>query len=53
MFSQISLPCSPNVGEARAAQLAYALASTLSIDKFILEGDSEVVVYALQNPNSI
>ena len=53
MSSQISPSCSPNVGEARAAQLACSIASTLSFDKFILKGDSEVVVHALQNPNSI
>jgi hypothetical protein len=53
MSSQISRPCSPNVGEAPAAQLACSIASTLSFDKFILEDDSEVVVNALQNPNSI
>ena len=53
MFSQISPPCSPNVGEALAAQLACSLATTFSIYHFILEGDSEVVVHALQNPNSI
>jgi hypothetical protein len=53
MSSQISPPCSPNVGEAQAAQLACSIASSLSYDKFILKGDSQVVVHALKNPNSI
>jgi hypothetical protein len=53
MSSQISPPCSPNVGEARAAQLPCSLAASLSYDKFILGGDSEVVVHALKSPNSI
>ena len=53
MSSQISPPCFPNVGEAWAAQLACSIASSLSYDKFILEGDSKVVVHALKNPNSI
>ena len=53
LSSQISLPCSPNVGEAWPAQLACFIASSLSYDMFILEGDSEVVVHALNNPNSV
>jgi hypothetical protein len=53
LSSHISSPCSPNVGEARATLLACSIASFNSFDKFILEGDFEVVVHALQNPNSI
>jgi hypothetical protein len=53
LSSHISSPCSPNVGEACAALLACSVANSNSFDKFILEGDSEVVVHALQNPNSI
>jgi hypothetical protein len=45
--------CTPNVGEARAALLACSIAVSLSYDKFILEGDSEVVVLFLQHPNSV
>jgi hypothetical protein len=52
LSSQISPPCSPNVGEARAAQLACYVATALSYNHFILEGDSEVVIHALNNPNS-
>jgi hypothetical protein len=37
--------------EALAAQLAISLASVLVLDRFILEGDFEVVVLALQHPN--
>jgi hypothetical protein len=39
MSSQISPSCSPNVGEARAAQLACSIADSLSYNHFILEGD--------------
>ena len=50
MIFQISPPCLPNVGEALAALLGVSLASQLYIDQFILEGDSKVVVSALQHP---
>ena len=53
LSSQIGPPCSPNVGEAHAALLACFVASSISFNKYILEGDSEVVVHALKNPNSI
>jgi hypothetical protein len=36
-----------------AAQLAISLANSLHMDRFIFEGDSEVVVYSLQNPNLV
>ena len=50
MISQISPPCLPNMGEALATLLGVSLASQLYIDHFILEGDSKVVVSALQHP---
>ena len=53
MLSKISPTCTPNVGEARAAQLACTLATNLSFEQFILKGDSKVVVHTLQNLNSI
>jgi hypothetical protein len=37
-------------GKALAAKLAGALATSLHLDKFILEGDSALVVLALQIP---
>jgi hypothetical protein len=50
MASQLSPPCHPNYGEALAAKLAVSLASSLQLGRFILEGDSQVVLPALQNP---
>jgi hypothetical protein len=44
MVSQLSPPCHPNYGEALAAKLAVSLASSLQLDHFILEGDSQVVL---------
>jgi hypothetical protein len=44
LSSQISLSCSPNVGEARAAQMACLVAASLFYNHFIIEGDSEVVI---------
>jgi hypothetical protein len=40
MATQIQSKCSPNKGEALAVQLAVSLASSLGINRFILEGDS-------------
>jgi hypothetical protein len=37
-------------GEAQVAKLASVLTSSLQLDKFILEGESSIVVLALQNP---
>ncbi|XP_059434035.1 uncharacterized protein LOC132167148 [Corylus avellana] len=51
MTSQISSKCLPNIGEAMAVLLAVPLASSSNIKKFILEGDSLVVILALLNPN--
>jgi ribonuclease HI len=53
LSTDLSSSCTPNVGEARAALLACSIAVSLSFDKFILEGDSEVVVLSLQHPNSV
>jgi hypothetical protein len=50
MVSQINFPCSPNLGEALAAHLTILLASFLRLNKFILEGDSQTVILALQHP---
>jgi hypothetical protein len=36
-----------------AAQLAISLAISLKKDRFIIEGDSEVVVLSLKNPNFV
>jgi hypothetical protein len=49
-ISQVSPPCSPVYGEAQAAKLAGVLADSLHLENFILEGDSALVVLALQNP---
>ena len=48
-LTQVSPPCSPVYGEALLAKLASVLAYSLHLDKFILEGDSALVVLALQN----
>jgi hypothetical protein len=53
MSSQISPPRSPNVGEARAALMTCSIAASLSYKHFLLEGDSEVVIHVLNNPNSV
>ena len=52
MASLINPPCSPNMGEALATQLAISVACSLNLDQFILEGDSEVVIQALNFPFS-
>ena len=52
LTSQISSSCSPNMGEALAAQLAISLTHSLLLDRFILEGDSIVVTQALKHTNS-
>jgi hypothetical protein len=51
--SQISPSCSPNVDEAQAAQFACSIAVSLFYNHFILEGDSKVVIHALNNPNLV
>ena len=49
-LSQIKPPCDPNFGEALVAYLAAFVASSLNLSKFSLEGDSSVVIEALNNP---
>jgi hypothetical protein len=51
--SQINQSFSPIEEEAMVAQLAISLANSLHMDRFIIEGNLEVVVQALQNPNYI
>ena len=50
--SLISPPCSPNMGEALAVQLTTLVAHSLSLDRFILEGDSLVIIQTLNSPLS-
>jgi hypothetical protein len=47
LSSLISSPCFVNDGEALAAQLAISLACSFNFDRFILEGDSTIVIQAL------
>jgi hypothetical protein len=39
------------MGEALAARLAMSLSSSLNIKRFILEGNSQIVILALQQPH--
>jgi hypothetical protein len=50
-LSQTNPPCDPNFGEAIAARLAASLAASLKLKNFSLEGDSSVVISALNNPS--
>jgi hypothetical protein len=52
-LSKISPPCDPTYGEALAMSLAVSLAVSLNISKFILEGDSLIVIMALQHPSLV
>ena len=52
LASLISSPCSANEGEALAAQLAISLACSLHFERFILEGDSAVVIQSLNQTSS-
>jgi hypothetical protein len=45
-ISQISSHCDPNFEEVTAARLA----ASLNLLHFTLEGDSQVIISALQNP---
>jgi len=47
MISQINSPCLPNYGEALAAHLAISLATSLKLEKFTIECDSQVVILFL------
>jgi hypothetical protein len=49
-LSQTNPPCDPNFGEALAAQLVASLAASLHMKNFSLEGDSTLVISALNNP---
>jgi hypothetical protein len=45
--------CSPNKGKALAVQLTISLASSFRLNRFILEGDSQVVILAFQQPTIV
>ena len=47
-ISQVSPPCSPNYGEAQGALLAASFAISLHLTDFSIEGDSVIVISALQ-----
>jgi hypothetical protein len=49
MISQISSPCLLNYSEALAKRLAVFLATSLNLEKFIIKGDSQVVILSLQH----
>jgi hypothetical protein len=49
-LTQVRPICNPVYGEALAAQLAGVLANSLKLDRFILEGDSNIVILSLNNP---
>jgi len=53
LSSLISSPCTVNEGEALAAKLAISLACSLNFTRFILEGDSAIVIQALNQTSSI
>ena len=53
VVSQINPPCDLNFGEALAAHLASSLASDLKLQNFTIEGDSRVVIMALQHPSIV
>jgi hypothetical protein len=53
MATQIQANCSPNKCEALAAKLAVSLALSLHLNRFIIEGDSQVVILALQQPSIV
>jgi hypothetical protein len=50
-LSQTNPPCDPNFGEALATRLAASLVASLHLKNFSLEGDSAVVISALNNPS--
>jgi hypothetical protein len=49
--TQVSQPCHQNMGEALFARLAVSLAISLRLNHFIIEGDSLIVILALQDPS--
>jgi hypothetical protein len=50
-ISRINPQCDANYGEDLATQLAASLAVSLNLKIFSLEGDSSVIIVALQNPS--
>ena len=50
MITQFRPPCSPVYGAALAAHLAGFLASSMKLNKFILEGVSNVIMSAFKSP---
>jgi hypothetical protein len=53
ILSQVRRPCSPAYGEAQAAILACSLTVFLHLEKFVIKGDSPIVITALQNPSLV
>jgi hypothetical protein len=53
ILTQVRPPCSPAYGEAQATLLACSLATSLHLGNFVIEGDSSIVITALQNPSII
>jgi ribonuclease HI len=43
----------PNYGEALAVRLAVSLATSINLENFIIEGDSQVVIMSLQHPQNM
>jgi hypothetical protein len=52
IFSQVRPPCNPTYGKAQTAILAVSLAASFHLENFILEGDSSIVILALQHPSN-
>jgi hypothetical protein len=50
METIINPPCQPNMGEALAGKLAFSLAISMNLSQVIIEGDSHIVIMALQHP---
>jgi hypothetical protein len=50
---QFSPPRDPSYGEAQATFLAASLATSLKLGKFVLEGDSFLVISSLQQPSNV
>jgi hypothetical protein len=49
-LESIKKPIYQPYGETQAALLACSLAVSLHLEKFVIEGDSSIVIIALQNP---
>jgi hypothetical protein len=43
----------PNYGDALAVRLAVSLATSINLENFIIEGDSQVVIMSLQHPQNM